>query len=71
MQSGACVARPVGLADAALIVTTVNAHDDLVAALRRLLRQCETGFTGWPASLGEVEARDMALAALAKAGAQP
>jgi hypothetical protein len=35
-----------------------------MSALGRLLRLCETGFTGWPATLAEVEVRNEARAAL-------
>lgn len=45
----------------------IAAAPDLYAALESLLRRCETGFVGWPATLGEVESRDMARVALAKA----
>lgn len=45
------------------------AQDELLAALSKLLGHCETAFSGWPHSLGAVEVRDAARAALVKAKA--
>lgn len=45
-------------------------RDELIGALRALLRSNETSFTAWPATLGEVEVRNAAVAALAKAEAR-
>jgi len=45
----------------------IGAAPELYEAASRLLRLLEENFTGWPATLAEVEARDMVIAILAKA----
>jgi len=58
-----CPAMAHGLAEATLIA----AAPELYHALADMLRHCERQFSGWPASLGEVECRNRAVASLAKA----
>jgi len=57
------IGQETGKANARLIAAAPQLYEALV----QLLKCCETSFTGWPATLGEVEVRDRARAALQKA----
>ena len=63
------VSAPTCLANATLIVRAVNAHDDLVAAVKGLIDVIDGAADRFALSILSIEVKKKARAALAKAGA--
>jgi hypothetical protein len=59
--------RAVSASEARANARLIAAAPELYQALSALLRHFERKFVGWPATVGEVDARNRTIAALAKA----